>query len=185
MTNLTKSRSWCGTWNNYTQYNYDNLINDERWVYIIIGKEIGDQGTPHLQFYARTKNAIRFSTLKAAYPQVHWEQAKGTVTQNVDYCSKQGNFEEKGEKPDDLRQARGKLQQIFAIFEMLEEQMCKHHLHEVAHLCKDLTESMIHIGYDFSGEDNACHALSHMCDDRFLDNYDMYFSDCSDDSYMS
>lgn len=103
-----RSRSWCGTWNNYTAIDYESLLNDDRFSYVIIGKEIGESGTPHLQFYVRFENAVRFNTLKKYYPKVHFEIAKGNAAQNIAYCSKDGAWEEKGERPVDPATARDK-----------------------------------------------------------------------------
>jgi hypothetical protein len=58
----------------------------------IIGKEVGDNGTPHLQCYFQFPNQTRFTTLKRAIPNGHWEKAKGTAQQNYTYCSKDGDF---------------------------------------------------------------------------------------------
>lgn len=55
----------------------------------IIGDEVGEQGTPHLQGYVEFKNQIRFETLKNFNPKIHWEKAFGNRKQNIDYCSKQ------------------------------------------------------------------------------------------------
>lgn len=60
--------------------------------YWVIGKEVGEQGTPHLQCYFNFKNQKRFSTLKKAVPRAHWEKARGTVQENLKYCSKDGDF---------------------------------------------------------------------------------------------
>jgi len=40
------------TLNNYTDDEYNNLLNHKEFKYVIIGKEIGEKGTPHLQRYA-------------------------------------------------------------------------------------------------------------------------------------
>lgn len=59
----------------------------------IIGKEGAEEGkTPHLQAYFHFKNSTRFSTLKNACPTAHWERAKGSIDQNREYCSKEGDF---------------------------------------------------------------------------------------------
>lgn len=61
--------------------------------YMIVGDEVGEQGTPHWQGFLRLSRDVRFSCLKASFPQeLHWEKCRGSDQQNVDYCSK-----EKGE----------------------------------------------------------------------------------------
>lgn len=68
-------------------------------TYNVIGKEIGEQGTPHLQGYFYFENATRLSTLKKLSSRGHWEIAKGTPVQNRTYCTKGGNFIESGAIP--------------------------------------------------------------------------------------
>lgn len=94
-----RARAWSFTLNNWTEDEYHNLINYES-TYIIIGKETAPTtGTPHLQGYIRFKNAVRLTTLCAAFPKIHWEPAKGTPEQNITYCQKENNWEEHGERP--------------------------------------------------------------------------------------
>jgi len=55
-TRAQRIRNWCGTLNNYTeqeldQFNYIYRAPPTFVSYLIYGKEIGDNGTPHLQFY--------------------------------------------------------------------------------------------------------------------------------------
>lgn len=94
-----RSRAWTGTWNNYTAVDYDAVLNHE-CTFVIVGKEVGESGTPHLQFYIRFENAVRMNTLKKLWPKVHWEIARGSCDENVAYCSKQGAWEERGQRPN-------------------------------------------------------------------------------------
>lgn len=56
----------------------------------IIGEEVGDQGTPHLQGYFEAKGRIRpIEKLKLPF-KPHFEVAKGNREQNVKYCRKEG-----------------------------------------------------------------------------------------------
>lgn len=90
----SRSRRWCFTYNNYTNETKEMLISTfktRKWDYII-GDEIGEEGTPHLQGYIEYKYAIRFDTLKNIDPKIHWEEAKGTREQNIDYCVKDGTY---------------------------------------------------------------------------------------------
>lgn len=89
-----KSRGWCFTENNYDEKFIDtmtHIFSTKKWSYIM-GKEIGTEGTHHIQGYICHKNAIRFSTLKKMMPRAHLEKAKGSKKQNYNYCSKDGNF---------------------------------------------------------------------------------------------
>lgn len=90
-----QSRRFCLTLNNYSENEY-SLIRGyiATRLFWIIGKEVGkENNTPHLQIYFESKSAIRFATLKNLCNRLHIEKAKGSLKQNYDYCSKEGNFE--------------------------------------------------------------------------------------------
>lgn len=92
------SRAWCGTLNNYTEA---ELLALKYAIcrYAIIGKEKGANGTPHLQMYFYFKEKKSLRQMKDLSERAHWEQAKGTPEQNVEYCSKEKDFWETGAKP--------------------------------------------------------------------------------------
>lgn len=96
----SRARGFCFTANNYTEELFLLLLNYTLASYVCIGKEVGDSGTPHLQGYFRFVNCVRFSTLKKAFPTVHFEVARGTAEQNITYCSKEGDFHERGDRPN-------------------------------------------------------------------------------------
>jgi len=66
---------------------------------MVVGRERGESGTPHLQGYVHLKHAITFSSLKKHLPGIHIERARGTGAQNQAYCTKEGDFFETGEMP--------------------------------------------------------------------------------------
>lgn len=72
--------------------------------YLVIGKEVGEEGTHHLQGYIVFKDTKRLSAVKKINARAHWEQSKGTTTDNYNYCSKDGIFEEFGIRPKDRRE---------------------------------------------------------------------------------
>lgn len=92
---MDRLRSCCFTLNNYTEQDYEELRNMNS-SYIVIGKEVGEQGTPHLQGYVEFKNQVRFSTLKKRYPKLHIEARRGTPLQASTYCKKEGDYVEIG-----------------------------------------------------------------------------------------
>lgn len=99
---MAKIQRFCFTLNNYTQVEYDNIraAFDNSVVYAIVGKEIGELGTPHLQGYANLgrKNRKSFKAIKEIVGQrAHIEAAKGTDKDSQVYCSKGGDFYEIGE----------------------------------------------------------------------------------------
>lgn len=87
------SSRWCFTLNNYEGYP------EFACTYMIYGKEIGENGTPHLQGYCVFAKVKRLSAVKKLLPTAHWEIARGTTDDNVNYCSKEGDFVEVGERP--------------------------------------------------------------------------------------
>lgn len=90
-----RCRKWCMTLNNYTEDEYNNLVQvftAKKWTYVI-GKEVGESGTPHLQIFISSKNQITFECLKKLNERLHIEKARGDVKQNLKYCSKDGDYE--------------------------------------------------------------------------------------------
>jgi len=92
---LFRLRKGIFTLNNYTDTEYQDI---KEWLkkdakVAIIGKEVGKEGTPHLQGYFEFKNA---RNIKSHMPRAHIEKAKGTVKDNWIYCTKDDNFWCKG-----------------------------------------------------------------------------------------
>lgn len=87
-------KRYCFTLNNY---NNDDLvlmvnhfkINEDKYI---IGEEIGEQGTPHLQGYVEFNKRKRLSQLKIINNKCHWEIAKGNKNDNIKYCSKDNKY---------------------------------------------------------------------------------------------
>ncbi|AEW70740.1 replication-associated protein [European catfish circovirus] len=88
------------TLNNYTTEEYariDNVGADGLARYMITGKEVGENGTPHLQGFINLKVKKRFSQIKEMLgSRCHIEKARGTDLENRVYCSKEGSFQEYG-----------------------------------------------------------------------------------------
>lgn len=102
---MSKSRAFCLTLNNYSVIE-EELLNthiEEKCVYGIVGKEVGESGTPHLQIYIYYKNQTARSMDKwgqlLGSNRYHIEIARGTPSENRTYCSKEGNFKEFGILP--------------------------------------------------------------------------------------
>lgn len=98
----SRKRDYCFTINNPTDSDVDELESlrkQSKVRYLIIGREVGEQGTPHLQCYVYYHNAVAFSAVKKALPRAHIEPCKGTPDQNIAYCSKGGDFAEFGDRP--------------------------------------------------------------------------------------
>ncbi|GAC77810.1 replication protein, partial [uncultured marine virus] len=91
---VCKYRAWVYTLNNWTDTEYTAILDycKKGSKKYIIGKEIGESGTPHLQGYIFSKNAIKFDTLKKVCDRLHLEKAKGSMQDNRKYCSKDLDF---------------------------------------------------------------------------------------------
>lgn len=105
MVSNDQSKRWVFTLNNYTADELSSIetkLTDNvalRLRYAIVGKETGDSGTPHLQGYLSFTTAKRFKAIKAILgDRVHVEKARGDEKSNYEYCSKEGDFKEYGER---------------------------------------------------------------------------------------
>lgn len=101
---MARTRNYCLTLNNYTEEEYESLFTalGDKVNYLIVGKEVGESGTPHLQCYLQWFHGKTFSaTKKLLGKRFHIEQAVATGFQNFKYCSKEGNFRELGKRPKD------------------------------------------------------------------------------------
>lgn len=97
-----KSRGWCFTINNPNAADalqVNQLKNYAR--YYVCGAEEGtDRGTPHYQGYVYFKHACTLQRVKHLLPRAHLEPQRGTCSQAIEYCKKDGEFDEWGDKPD-------------------------------------------------------------------------------------
>lgn len=50
--------------------------------------EVGESGTPHYQGFVQFESRKRPMSIFSDYTGIHWEKAKGTVSENTKYCSK-------------------------------------------------------------------------------------------------
>lgn len=104
-----QARHWCWTLNNWTQEEHDQLMlaGAQKQTlgirYLIFGREIGQQGTPHLQGYIMMTSPVRWTTLNnrlhITTGRIHWERMMGTPQQAADYCKKDGDYTEFGTLP--------------------------------------------------------------------------------------
>jgi len=98
----TRSRAWCYTTNNYTDI---DLVHFPDVQYQVIGKEVGTNGTPHIQGFIYYENPRSFASMKKKLPRSHIEAKcpKSTLDQAIDYCMKEGDYTESGIRPVDKR----------------------------------------------------------------------------------
>lgn len=93
---MSKSRNWCFTINNWTDNDCRAMEGAE---YTVVGKETGEAGTPHLQGFCHFTNQRTFNGVKRIHPTAHWEEMHGNIEQAIEYCKKDGQWHEWGEKP--------------------------------------------------------------------------------------
>lgn len=98
------AKNWCFTLNNYTESDVAlfEAIGSERVGinYFIFGREVGENGTPHLQCFVSFAARRSLGYLKNLFGnRVHGEVARGSAQQNKEYCSKEGDSNEYGVAP--------------------------------------------------------------------------------------
>lgn len=95
-TRPSSSLEWCFTFNNYTEDNHLKILqickNGPIKEYVI-GQEMGEKGTPHLQGWIKFSKRLRPMETFKEFKTIHWEKAKGSKEENINYCSKDGKYE--------------------------------------------------------------------------------------------
>lgn len=90
----TKSRAWCFTLNNYTDLEYNDLKNltlSGTMEQIVLGKEIGESKTPHIQGCIKYKNPVYFEAMKKKIPRANISQCRNWHA-SVIYCKKDRDY---------------------------------------------------------------------------------------------
>jgi len=128
-------RRLCFTLNNPTDQEYHWLTNTwTAWpkrnpTWMIIGKEVGETGTSHLQGACTLSSAVDFSVIKTwpGFRRAHLEPMRGTPLDSKVYCSKQdlepfefGTLPTPG-KRSDLEAAVTAIKEGLSLREMTEE----------------------------------------------------------------
>lgn len=99
--NQGQSRRWVFTINNPTDLDTTHLIrlagNSD---YLVFGREVGENGTPHLQGFVIFRSNQRFTAARGLIGgRAHIEPARGTSQQAAEYCKKDGDYNEYGTLP--------------------------------------------------------------------------------------
>lgn len=84
-------RRYAFTLNNYTEEELIKLTHLCQLEKGILAREVGEQGTPHLQGYIEFKSQKALNALKKINNRVHWESAMSGRIENIIYCSKDGD----------------------------------------------------------------------------------------------
>lgn len=84
-------RRFVFTLNNYTSEELEELKERLEGVsaWAVIGKEVGESGTSHLQGASVLHKQTAFSTVKRLMPRAHIEVMRGTPEDSLVYCSKE------------------------------------------------------------------------------------------------
>lgn len=96
-------RRYVFTLNNYSDAeiaHLDSLGSGPRVQYLIFGKEVGENGTPHLQGFVIFNSSIRFTNAKRLIgARAYLAGAVATSEAAANYCKKDGDFKEYGQIP--------------------------------------------------------------------------------------
>lgn len=101
-----KFRNFVFTWNNWTR-DFDMSREILDWLedtagpklkiqYAIVGEEIGEEKTCHLQGYVELVDRKSFKSIKSMFNRCYIDRRRGTQSQAIEYCKKQGNYHEYG-----------------------------------------------------------------------------------------
>jgi len=109
MSRQPRSRGWCFTINNPTTADALQVVQLQVYArYYVCGTETGtDRGTRHYQGYVYFQHATSLPRLKQLLPRAHLEPQRGSNAQAIEYCKKDGEYDEWGDPPD---QGGGKTQ---------------------------------------------------------------------------
>lgn len=104
MSNQSRSKSYCFTWNNWTDDSVSALheFYESHCDYMVFGSEVAPTtGTKHLQGYMHLLTSKTMSTVhkQISIDGIALIVAKGSADANYIYCSKGGEFTEYGIRP--------------------------------------------------------------------------------------
>lgn len=92
-----EGKYWCFTLNNYTEEE-ENFLKNINCKYIVFGKEVGENGTNHLQGYIEFGSNRKLERLKREISnRAHWEKRRGKAEEAANYCKKDEDYIELGE----------------------------------------------------------------------------------------
>lgn len=180
---MSKARAWCFTLNNYTDIEVE-AIKGINCRYIVFGKEVGENGTPHLQGYIEFDNPRSLGGVKKLLGvRVHLEVRRGTPKEASDYCKKADlAFYEQGEmstqgKRSDILEVREKISSGVDLDTVIEEDFelyCKYRngFKDLANIISrkktktEMTEGFWYYGKTGTGKSHT--AFSMAGDDYFV-----------------
>lgn len=100
----SNARHWAWTLNNPTPeetLQAMKLFDPDKMKYLVFGREVGEEGTPHLQGFVSFKKKQRFRLVKKqTFDRAHFEVARNPLA-CIQYCKKDGAYEEFGSYDQD------------------------------------------------------------------------------------
>lgn len=109
-----KLRSWFGTRNNYTPEQADAMvakIESIGYTRAVIGKEVGESGTPHLQWMVTFKDAYHWNDVRLFFEGSHVEACRNADAA-AKYCAKEAIFWESDKRQQGNRTDLKKVQDM-------------------------------------------------------------------------
>ena len=100
---ISPAKRWCFTLNNYKEEDIKGISSNSSINEYIIGEEVGESGTPHLQGYIEFKTKKRPMGVFKEFNNIHWEKCKGSKAQNIEYCKKDGKYHTNMKLPKPLK----------------------------------------------------------------------------------
>lgn len=112
---MSQAKNWVFTLNNYTDADIERLGNlpDNDVSYVLFGREVGENGTPHLQGFISCTSRKRMAAIKLLIGGNPHVEVCRNIAASLIYCKKDGNFTEHGE----LSRTQGKRTDIDAFKE--------------------------------------------------------------------
>nr|WAE42924.1 MAG: replication associated protein [Cressdnaviricota sp.] len=94
----SQAKHWCFTFNNYDKDDF--YLIQERLALtsakFIVGKEVGESGTPHLQGYTEFHVKKNLTFLKRNFNEkIHWEICRN-IKASIEYCKKDNDYRSHG-----------------------------------------------------------------------------------------
>jgi len=99
--NMSLAKIWCFTLNNYTDEDIERLsklIDEKKATYLIYGKEVGAEGTPHLQGVIFFSKRLRLAQAKRLLGANLHVEIPRNLNASIQYCKKEGDWIELGSR---------------------------------------------------------------------------------------
>lgn len=93
-------KTWCFTLNNYEVADEEflgNLYENGECTFLIYGREVGNEGTPHLQGLFTFSKSFRLRALKNLVGSRYHLEPTRNIAASIEYCKKDGNVCQLGE----------------------------------------------------------------------------------------